>query len=364
MASRSHVTLALVCLGCGLIPTVLARTAQSGEAARSGTTVVMIAERHKEQESKTVIRAVQGQLSDVSVALQVLWVDELPSNLPDQIVRAEEIARDSDAAAVFWCDLDLADRIYLYLAAPRGGRMVVRELSGTGGSGLSEALALIVRSSIEAVLAGGEIGVVVAPRGPDETESVDDSQNQDQEQARLPDQEYRLALLVAYALDMLSSEPRFAHAVALGLEVRLVGPLLVEAGYLLSLPMNERAHDLELTLRRHPAWLGLRVAWLTGDFVLSASVALQIDVVTEEPRSLAAGVAAEGESFEVIPSLVPQLRAGYLLVGHVELFVTAGIDILFRRVTYVIGSPGGSREILYTWPVRPRIMAGLAVGLW
>jgi hypothetical protein len=338
-----------------------ARAEDSGERPGPGSSVVMLAERHVAGDTGAVIRAVQGQLSDLSVALQVVWTDALAGVLPDQIARAEEIARGGDTLAVFWCDLAQPDRIYLYFAAPSGGRVLVRELSGAAGGGLAEALALIVRSSVEAVIAGGEIGVVVAPPPREaETERAPPAPPA----VPPPGPGRVLALQVAYDLDVLSTQQPAAHALALGLELRVGGPLSVELGYLFALPVAQEAHGVELTLRRHPGWAGLRAAWLTGQVSLSASVWLQLDVVTERVRALRPGVAADGDGTEVIPSLAPILRAGYLFSDRFELFLAGGADVPLRRVRYVIGTPSGPLELLDTWPVRPRVMAGLSVGLW
>jgi hypothetical protein len=345
----------------GLADRVLAADDPSAPGAAS--TVVMLAERHQELETDAIVRAVHGQLSDLSVALEVRWVDALPAAMPDQIDAAEHTARGSDAVAVFWCDLGRADRIYLYFAAPRGGRVLVRELGGAGSGGRAEALAIIVRSSVEAVLAGGEVGVVVAPRAAEvEQEPAVETEPPPGEPA--PGPERALALSVAYDLDILSEALPATHGVALGLDVRVAGPLSVELGYLIAFPFSRAAHGAELTLRRHPLWLGLRAAWLTGNVVLSASVWLQLDVVTEEVRSLDPAVVIKTGGTEVVFSIVPLLRAGYLLAGRVELFVAAGVDIPFRRVRYVVDDPEGPLEIIDTWPARPRIIAGLSVGLW
>lgn len=340
----------------------LARAQELDAVGSDRSTVVMIAERREQRQAETVVRAVQGQLSDLSVVLQVVWVDELPAGMPAQIAEAEQTARGTDAVAVFWCDLRAADRIYLYFAAPSGGRVLVRELSGAEEGGLAEALAIIVRSSVEAVLAGGEIGVVVAPMA-----AVEERPRAEQppEQPQEPPGPGRvLAMTVAYNLDVLCEQRPAVHAVAVGLEVRLGGPLSVEAGYFFSFPFTERAHGIDLTLQRHPVWLGLRAAWLTGDVALSASLAAQIDVVTEEVRSLSAAVETDGEGTEVLFSLAPLLRAGYVFAGRVELFLAAGVDVPLRRARYVVGSPSGPLEILDTWPVRPRVLAGVTAGLW
>ena len=49
-----------------------------------------------------------------------------------------------------------------------------------------------------------------------------------------------MALTVGYGMDVLSEQRPAVHAVALGLEVRLEGPLSIEFGYLFSFPFALR----------------------------------------------------------------------------------------------------------------------------
>ncbi|HUT77762.1 MAG TPA: hypothetical protein VM285_08760 [Polyangia bacterium] len=352
----------IIVLATALIAAAPGREARADAAKDTGgdRTVVMIAERHDEAASGTVVRAVQAQLSDVSVALQVSWTDSLGRDLPAQIAAAEALARESNAVAVFWCDLTRADRIYLYFAAPRGGRVLVRELEGSGAGGRAEALAIIVRNSVEAVLAGGEIGEIV-PSRPERGESVAPSPPPE---AAPEAGDGRLAMAVSYQPDVVSVADPVIHAAALALYVKLIDGISLTAGYALSAPLEAEVRGVLLELGRHPAWIGCRGSWRAGRLRVAAELDFQLDFTTEKVRTLAQGVTVSSGGLEVQPSIVPSLRSGVSLVRRVELFFAAGADIALHRTRYVIDTAGGPEEILSTWPVRPRFLAGLEVVLW
>jgi len=345
---------------CALIAMLLAAAVPAAADRNRPAVVMMLAERHDEAASETVIRAVEAQLSDVSVALRVSWVDALAADLPAQIATAEDLARESDAVAVFWCDLGRPDRIYLFFAAPRGGRVLVRGLEGSGAGGLAEALAIIVRTSVEAVIAGGEIGEIVPPRAGRNEPSGEITPASI---APLAEDE-RLALTVAYRLEVLSPDNPAAHAAELALSLRLREHLALVAGYALSAPLAAEARGVLLEVRRHPAWIGMRGSWRARRLRLGAGIDFQVDVATENVRALAQGVTTADGGWEVQPSLVPSLRVGLPIVRRVELFLAAGADIALDRTRYVVDTADGSVEILATWPVRPRFLAGVEVGLW
>lgn len=338
---------------------VLAVPAPAAGQGRSAA-VVMLAERPDGDASRAVIRAVEAQLSDVSATLEVRWTDALGTDLPAQIAAAEAVARESEAVAVFWCDLGRADRIYLYFAAPRGGRVLVRELAGSGPGGLAEALAIIVRNSVEAVLAGGEVGEIVPPpAGRDQP-----SAGSDPPPAGPRQEDERLALAVAYRLEVLSTADPAEHAAELVLSLRLHVHVALAAGYSIAAPLRAEGRGVLLEVRRHPAWIGLRGSWHAGRLRLGAGLDFQADLATDEARALAQGVAVPEKGWEVEPALVPSLRAGVPLARRVELFLAAGAGIALRRARYVVDTADGPVEILATWPVRPRFLAGLEVGLW
>ncbi len=125
------------------------------------STVVMLVSREQTADSGPFVEAIGAQLSDLDVSLSVQPVEHLPSTLNSQIGAASSIANDPGVIAVFWYDLVQEGEVYLVLAGPGGDRILVRKLEKTEDRGRAEGLAIIIRSSIMALLLGGQIGVSV-----------------------------------------------------------------------------------------------------------------------------------------------------------------------------------------------------------
>jgi hypothetical protein len=351
---------------------VLAATAGAASAAAAedpratdgaSGTVVMLGELDQGAEVRKIVRAVEGQLADLDVRLHVVWREGLPGELPDQIDVAEQVAREVGALAVFWCDRGHSDRIFLYFAAPQGGRMVARELTGSGPGGAVEALAIIVRSTVEAVLDGGEIGVVVAP-GADRDQAASSTAREATTARAIEERRNRLALDAAYELTIRSNAYPTDHGVWLGLRLQLGALLHCGLGYTIAFPTAVRAWGAELELRHHPAqaWVG----WgrLVGVVRLVLSLGLRIDPVTERIGANAAGVRVNERGHEVIFSALPTARASYLVGERMELFVSFGVELPFNDVRYVLDGPDGPLVVRDDWAVRPRALVGLAALLW
>ena len=168
----------------------------AGEARAAERSVVMFAASDQRADSLRAIQALRGQFSDLPVRLEVVWVERL-SQLPRQIALARRQARQTDAFAVFWCDLSEGDKVYLYLAEPERGRVLVRDVRQQPGAGRFETVAIITRSSVAALLSGGTLGV------------------------RRPRGYHRLGLGLAYAPDIFASNTMTFHGVQLSALLRV-----------------------------------------------------------------------------------------------------------------------------------------------
>ncbi|MFO8070497.1 MAG: hypothetical protein R6V85_01365 [Polyangia bacterium] len=340
-----------------LVSAELLLAAASASAGGSRSTVAMLAERHHREASERTASAVRGQLSSLPVELEVCWVDRLPGEVPDQISEAERRARSSGAIAVFWCDLGRADRIYLYFAAPGGGRVLLRELSGPDGGGLSEALAVIVSSSVEAMLAGGKIGVAV-PRGEPREERSSFATRRPRDGSAVSSRAE-----ASYALDILSGSAGPTHGPSLAVGLDAGKHFACELGYRFAFPVERSARGVSLELWRHPISLSARAVLPLSFFRLSAGLALTVDTVTENVRALDDRAEVSGEGAEVYVSLMPLIRLDGRLADGVWLFALAGADICLRELSYEVATPSGSHSVIDTWRVRPSFSLGLAVAL-
>ncbi|MBP6844002.1 MAG: hypothetical protein KA201_09685 [Kofleriaceae bacterium] len=148
---------ALACLALSL--------ALAGVAAAAPLRVVVLAGR----DDDAVIARVEGQVADLSVTLTRGPAPAAAHDLARQLAAAGAIARTTDADAVVWFVAD-GDGWIVNVADPAAGRVLVRRIDGGAGamdrSAALEAAALVVRTALRGLAAGGEIGVVAEPPPP------------------------------------------------------------------------------------------------------------------------------------------------------------------------------------------------------
>ncbi|MBW2277627.1 MAG: hypothetical protein JRF63_09065 [Deltaproteobacteria bacterium] len=336
----------------GVLPTVL-MIATTGEA---------------EDVSRLVVRAVQSQLSDLDVTFRVSPVEQLPGSLREQIALADRLASEADALAVFWCDLTNREQVFLYLSGTETDRILVRRLEEPDKSGMSEALAIIVRSSIGELLRGGRVGIEVAevvavePPPPALPAPAPPAPGEPPPEPRV----LRITHRIGYVFETYSAEQPATHGLELGLGARVHPYVWVLAGYTMVGTLREDGRAASIRLRRHPVHLGLGVAFPVGMFELGASVAGVVDFSTFEVRGLdREKMKAVQDLSDVVFSVVPMLEARLRFLARLQLLLAVGVEIPVSAVHYVAETTEGEDEvILDAWPVQPRFFAGMAVDLW
>jgi len=307
-----------------------------------------------------VIRAVEAQLSDLPVLLEIQWAEGHDEDLRIQVDHAAAVSRDRSAVAVFWCyrqveESGTEDRLVIFLGHPGGDRVLVRKLNGTETTGLAEAVAIIVRSTIGAVLGGDEVGVEVARVAewvPGEREDRQTSNS------RL------LALHASYTLASHSKSHPAIHGLGLGLDFRIHGWLLFTGGYTILGMMEEDGQSASVKIRRHPVHLGLRVEFPVKNLRLGGSMCLTIDSATVEVYDLAPHMVATPAEVEVVFGLLPVLRFGVLIQNRLYPFVAVGAQVPFNARTYIVQGPSGREMLIDSWPLQPWVKAGLSVSLF
>ncbi|MBK9032993.1 MAG: hypothetical protein IPL61_17265 [Myxococcales bacterium] len=113
-----------------------------------------------------VVARVEGQVADLPVALARGPALAHAGALGAQLAAARTLARAEAADAVVWFVRD-ADGWIVHVADPAAGRLLVRRVDGGAGamaaSAALESAALVVRTALRGLAAGGEIGVAPEP---------------------------------------------------------------------------------------------------------------------------------------------------------------------------------------------------------
>ncbi|MFO8072948.1 MAG: hypothetical protein R6V85_13830 [Polyangia bacterium] len=342
-------------------------------AARAGETadeevIALLAQRDAGDPSRELARAVEVQLSDLPVRLEVVWIDALPASLAEQQLAAESCAAEHGALAVIWLDLLRPERLFFFLAAEGGERILARRLAGDQGA--TETAAVIARASVAALLEGGRVEVA-PPAAPDEQEEEPPPpEPRDEPEAEPPPTGEesgsdlpRLGLEVAYSLELPASRPPATHGAELGLAARLRGPLSAFVRYRLAAPLEARSDGIELVQRRYPVSAGARLELPAGPLRIGAELGLTLAWVAERIRALSEQMDPGRPQSWLAFSLVPAARLAVPVFSAFELYAAVGVAVPLNPVRYTVDDGGGRSALFAPWPVRPLAAIGVAARL-
>ncbi|MBN1771350.1 MAG: hypothetical protein JXB32_08825 [Deltaproteobacteria bacterium] len=304
----------------------------------------------------TLLEAVAAQLADMPVRLEVDRVEEFPAVLPQQVEVARAAAIRNDAVLVFWLDASLADQMFLYLSEPGGGRILVRTVESGGDAERVEAVALIVRGTIEAMLAGGRLGVETpTPPPPPPPPSPPPPP---------PPAPDLLGVRLAYALEFFSTDALAIHGLDLGILVHVYSGLSLFAGYRVVTDAETSSRGVALDVARNPMELGVQYAYQLGDWAFGGSVSALLDRLHGEATTTTATLVVRPPETRWLAGVGAAFHTSFRIAGTVHAFIDAGVDVYVDTVDYVVETTGGRWTMLTTWVARPRLLLGLAADLF
>lgn len=312
--------------------------------AQEPTPVIMVAPTHDEQLSRRAAEAVASQLADLPVTFDVEWVAHVPPELRAQVDAARQVSARRNATAVFWVDLTLPEQLFLYIAEPEGGRILVRTIhsEGEGMEARLETVAVIIRGAVKAILAGGKIGVEAPPAEPPEP----------------PGPTGALDVFLSYALTLYSDEALLLHGVRLGLSTRLKSWARLYLAYRLQVPVRVEGDYVGLTVSPHPMELGLTGRFHLGDWYIDAGVGLMVDVVSVDVTALEEEVMTRSVEHRWLFGATPSLALGRTLGRVASIYLAVSADVMFNEQWYAVETPDGSQTVLEPWNVRPVFRLG------
>ncbi|HUT76643.1 MAG TPA: hypothetical protein VM285_03095, partial [Polyangia bacterium] len=233
--------------------------------------------------------------------------------------------------------------------------------------------AIIVRSSVAALLRGGRIGILVDELPEAKPPVTTGTAAPPPAPARPPggtgpgSRERgpgRLALELGWAYAGRGETHPLQQGLWLGLGMRVAAGLHLEAGYAVLEPLAARGELAAMRLHRHPARLGLAYLFRVGRARLGGGVQLVVEHARQEIEGLGPGMRAASDLDDVTLALSPHLSASIDIWKQLGAFVTAGVDLPAAPLAYT-ATRGERREVLIgAWPVQPFVMAGLRVVLW
>jgi hypothetical protein len=321
--------------------------------------VVFVASRVDEATSGQVTRAIRSQLSDLNVRFQLHWVDRLPPGLPEQVDVARRIGRQQRALVVLWCSHPSAEKVFLYITRFHGERILVRRVDRKrdGTLGRFEAIGVIVRSGVEAILRGGRIGI----RPPHRPRLSPRPRPPPRPPLRPPIARGSiLALETGYALTGFARAEPVLHAGVVGLSMGLHRHWVLRLGYRFAPGITVERRDLgvELRLFQHTLRLGACFRWHIGRWTVAAQAGAVLNLQDYEPVARPPLV-AEPDGMDVTVGVDLLAEAAWRLRPWLELFVGLGVTVLMWNRSYHMHTQGKEHLVLDPFLVQPQLVAGL-----
>lgn len=367
--------------------------------------VVMLAARNQAAASKELHQAVNGQLSDASVALELRWVSQFAARPPAQLAQARKIARGRKIVVVFWCDLSAKGESFLYLVEPSKGRLIMRSVARTGGGGRAESVAIIVGMSVRALVRSlpgslprsrarpgtsarrpgarrsrpvasvrGRRPGEVSARRPVMPLTADNplfAEAARLRKERPPPAPRWLLLEMGYAMEFYgrkqtstgSSYPP-SHGVSIALAVRFAKLWTAFVSFRVTEPIKVKGDPVQISLQRYPLSTGARFRHRLGRWVeLGGALSFSFDYVAVDIK-VPEGWPPPAIQNKLHFMIGGEVQLAILAVDRVRFLISVGAEVGLNPVQRII--PGGDADqaiIIDPWPVQPYFRFGISLDL-
>lgn len=322
-------------------------------------------------EDEGLWKRIKGQTVDLDVAME-----EADGPGAMDFASASDLAETREVRIVVWFEAG-ERRIRLHLAEPRAGRLFMREFRVGKGGGMArsaseEAAALMLRSALKALAAGGRIGVEVAAPTPAPTPALGEE----------PAEAIAKAPLTRAVASPAAQEHSWlpqahlgwqwsADGVTPGLQGLAGGADLARSTWRVgargsvSLPASSEDAFASLELTRLDLALAIgRRLWSGDTWGADAELALGVIAFHRTTRALDPMVAAADSRFLFVAEASPALRVSWNLPflpgAAIELNLAADLLLGAPQFVYQVGAGVEERDRM--WPLQPRAGIGLRVG--
>lgn len=306
-----------------------------------------------------VVQSVQAQLSDLPVELVLQPVPRLEGFLGAQMKVARQVAG-PEGLAVVWLELSPGDPIFVYVADPQRNRVLARSVDWDGALSHLEPVGLIVRASIQALLAGQQIGfeAPAPPKGPP----------RDEPPPPLPpvrsEKGFRLGLSLGYAPTLVGGVAPLLHGLDASLSAGWGEHLFLTGGYRVIAPFLMRANPYALAyVSRHPLWFGAGGRARFGPLQLGGELACGVDLVNIDMKEVGPWVSVAPPHEQVVVSLAPTVFGAYRIVDPLSVYLSVGVDVPINERHYYTQGPGGRAVVVTPWEVQPRAAVGIRLDI-
>jgi hypothetical protein len=385
-----------VALACVALMTLCPWSAKLAEALAEPSTLVVVVDADSAPNAlnAAILAAIEAEVGDLKVHLQVASVrgaGDIRSRL-DQALAAR--TAEGRRLGALWFDTSQLGDFLLFLANADGTRVLVRRIHvGTREEGAAvEEIAVVVRSTVSALLEGGTLGTAsIAPAPPPAVGSSGLARGDGPAAAastappdQLPGSSVALVppslprasirtpvadrpriplaeLGVSYVGTVFSSPGSWQSGLSLSARYVAAFHGYLGASYDFISPENVVADGFALELSRHP--LGVAAGYqrvVRSRFRLEGELAFVIDPVSRTTSTTTAGYQPTSSDTRALLALAPRARAAWNPLWQTWLTVGGGVDVVVNHFTY---QAPPSTPLVDPLVVRPRVELGLALDL-
>jgi hypothetical protein len=353
---------------CLLAP-LLGPSPGRAEAAPGKRAIALLVPPAQKELAESLVVAAGSGLLDLDVELFVIDVDAPVAPPPDGAIEAQRIAIGAGAFAGIWIDPADGGTVFALAAdAPPEG-VFVRRVGESDPGARVEAMAVIIRTAIEQLLAVASEPprpaipqkpepVLPAPPAPPPKAAPGAAGERSAEPAR-DRGGVGLAQETEYAMQVPSQALGASHGVNLRIGVSIPRRVAVYAGYTALSPVSSHGALGDVELTRHPFHVGVKARLGTGLVRGFGEANLVIDYLVPKLSSLAPNLRAKNAEPSIHASALAVVGVGLHVLAPVTIYVAAGAEIPFDRTGYTIGSGERTQRVAAPWPVQPWVLAGL-----
>jgi hypothetical protein len=319
--------------------------------------------------ASALLDAVKGQVAELG--LGIVGLDAAgTSDLRQVLDKAAVLSKLHQALAVFWFG-GTEQALVIYLYEPSGPRLRTRRMLVSGvQAAAAEEIAVVIRSAASALLEGSEVAMTEVQLPPP---SPPRAMAQPKAMPRPPPPTARtplaskkpsLRLALAYLGTMYAAKTPWQSGAGLSVSLRPAGsPWFLGAGYGYFPPFDTGDTSASVRISRHPAELFAGLEFQHRDFTLATEAGVVSDYVERRTERTEGSLDSTPAKARWLWAASTRLRAGWMPSSRWCMFGSVGADFMLNRFDYVVRTPA-SEAVLSPLPARPRLEAGLMIGIW
>lgn len=332
----------------------------------TGGTLLMIGTPDEENSvsMQSIVEAVEAQIADLGVELEVRLSGEIPSNASERSAAAIAYLREPGILAVFWCLPEATRyRAYVYFPTDSQGAPKLRDVEVAGPDGTGETLAVILRASIISLLQSRKemstAAVAPPPQPPkplsDRVHPTDNASIEENIPLSKPTEKNKnlLRLEGAYTAAIPSADWQPIHGALLSAGLKIFDLVRIHLSYTVAAPYHTGSPDLALTVRHHPIGLGMMLFFVHKIVEARFRLSLCIDYATTEFSSNNEALSASSAAGQVEISMQPNLEAAIAIVGGFKIFFGLGMNVFLTRPKYTVQMSDGPKTVFDPWAIQP-----------